>query len=183
MWKHDHVSEVQAKLLTQGVVEVHGEVDDDMVRYMHDALTRLRGIGSPPIEINITSGGGNVMVGLDIYDMLRAYSGQKTGLVIGHASSIAAVILQACDTRQVFRHATILIHLVSAGRVSLEQLHNKEKLRRLQKRMEEDQRRIYGILRGRTRQPLQRIQRVCKEDREMTSEEAYAFGLVDEIRD
>jgi ATP-dependent protease ClpP protease subunit len=55
------------------------------------ALLNLK--DNPPIQINITSSGGDVDSGLLIYDLIRLYPGETTGRVVGFARSIALIVL------------------------------------------------------------------------------------------
>ena len=56
---------------------------------------------------------------MDAYDMLKYYKGKKTGIVVGFAMSMAAILLQTCDERKAYRHAGILIHHIAQGSVEL----------------------------------------------------------------
>jgi len=183
MWKYDALDATQLELLKHGIIDLGGDVDEDMVRYVREALIRLTAQGSPQVEVMITSGGGSVKVGLDIYDALRYYVGKKAGIVHGFAQSMAALILQACDHRRCLRHAFLLIHHVAEERVSLDVLRDDEKLRRLREDLEESQSRLYKILSTRTRKSVDEIGVACSQEKEMTAEQALAFGLIDEIVD
>ena len=83
MWKFKELDETQQKLLKSGIIDIGGSVDADMALYVREALLRLRAEGNPPVSLHITSSGGSVSIGLDIYDTIRLYLGQKTGIVTG----------------------------------------------------------------------------------------------------
>ena len=180
MWNTD-LDPVDLKLLERNIIDIRGEVDEKMALHVREALRRLVAHGSPDITVTITSGGGSVTIGLDIYDALRLYPGKKTGQVFGFARSIAAVILQACDLRQCARYAHLMLHHVTRREVSLTTLRDKRKLQELVEDMERNQTRIYSILVSRSHQPLRVIKETCKKETEMTAEEAKEFGLVDEV--
>jgi ATP-dependent protease ClpP protease subunit len=63
-----------------------------------------------PVEILIDSEGGSIPDGLAIYDMFKAYKGQKTIIVVGLAASIAGVIAMAGDKIQMSKNAYIFTH-------------------------------------------------------------------------
>lgn len=158
-----------------------GEVDRKMFEYAQEAILLLIAKGSPDIEITITSGGGSVDYGLDIYDLLRLYKGRKIISIYSIAASMGAIIVQACELRKVARHAKVLIHYVSRRNTSLAQLKDPIKLEEIIKDLEASQNRLEAILMERTKQSLDTIQKECEKDRQMTAEEALDFGLVDEI--
>ncbi|MEK7576131.1 MAG: ATP-dependent Clp protease proteolytic subunit, partial [Patescibacteria group bacterium] len=71
MWKHDNLDEVQLGLLKKNILAIGGEIDPPNAIYVREALLRLTAAGSPEITINITSDGGEVDIGLAIFDMIR----------------------------------------------------------------------------------------------------------------
>ena len=181
MWKHDKLDDVQISLLDQNIISIGGEIDSGTALYVREALLRLMGKGSPPVKVLITSDGGSVRFGLNIYDGLKYYAGEKTGVVLGIAHSMAAVILQACQKRQCMRHSCILIHHVSTMNVGLDALRNPAKMAKIKEDLEEDQARIYKILSDRTGKSVDAISAECAKDQSMNSENALEFGLIDKV--
>lgn len=181
MWKHDKLDDVQIALLNQNIISIGGEIDSNNALYVREALLRLMGKGSPPIKVMITSNGGSVQYGLDIYDGLRYYAGEKTGVVLGAARSMAAVILQACQKRQCMRHSLVLIHHISTTEMDLDALRDSIETKKIKKNLEKDQNRIYKILSDRTGHTVAEISAECVKNQSMTSEEALKFGLIDEV--
>ncbi len=173
--------ELQRTLLRKNILLVDGKVDEDMLLYMQRALGILVSNGSPDIQLLFTSGGGNVDLGLHIYDMLRLYPGKKTGTVLTHAKSMAAVILQACENRQCARHGVVMIHHINTNRMSLDTLRNKELLEERIRDMEESQESLYKILSDRCKKTREEIVTACEEGNNFTAEEARVFGLVDVV--
>jgi len=163
------------------IIDIVGEVNKDMYRYVRTAIRYLLSRGSPEIRVLISSPGGLVDAGLDIYDELRLYPGRKTATVNDNAASMGALILQACDLRQCARHSHILIHHISTGNVTLDTLRSKKKLKNMVDSMEADQKRLYDILATRTGKSVKKISSACKKDEYMTAKEALGFGLIDEI--
>lgn len=182
MWENNKLDETQRGLLNQNIIAIGGEVDPDMAMYIREALLRFISKGSPAIKVLITSGGGSVAIGLDIYDLLRDYSGEKTAVVQGHAYSIAAVILQACEKRVAMSHSHILIHHISRKEVGLDTLREEVKIIEVREEMEDIQKKIYKILSEKTGHTVQEINEECIKDRLMNAEEALKFGLIDEIK-
>jgi ATP-dependent Clp protease protease subunit len=181
MRKYENLSELQKKLLDRKIIDLPAEVDIDMALYVREALMRLRAKGSPEIEIRITSNGGNIIYGLNIYDDLRNYAGKKIGVVVGVAGSIAAIILQACDVRKSYRHSCLLIHHVSKNSVSLDDLEDEYKNKKLVTALQKDQQLLYAILMERTGRTLEELKVTCAKAEDMTTPEALEYGLIDEI--
>lgn len=177
------LSDPQRDLLetTNPIIDIVGAIEEPMFWYVRRAIMFLRSRNTPDIEVYITSPGGRVSVGLDIYDLLRLYPGHKTAMVHDRAESMGALILQACDVRKIAKHSAVLIHHISSSNVSLDVIQSVRRLKGMRESMETDQRRLYDVLSTRTGKKATIIKRECAKDRHMTAEEALAFGLVDEI--
>lgn len=182
MWKNNTLDEVQLGLISQNIVTISGEVDWDMAMYIREALLRLTAKGSPAVTLLVTSSGGNVAVGLDIYDALRFYAGEITGVVHGYSRSTATIILQGCRKRVAMRHARVMVHHICNKEISLDVLRDEIKLKKAIEDIERAQQRFYTILADRTGRSVGEIREVCVKGEDMSSEEALAFGLVEEIR-
>ncbi len=177
---HAEMTELQLEQLQIGIIDLVGVVDEEMMLYLRHATSWLQVNGNPTITVQISSGGGDAHCGLAIYDILRLYKGDKTGLVIEQASSAAAIILQSCTKRVAAKHATLLIHLVASTHVSMDQLYGK-KLKEFKKHMLETQRSMEEIISARTGKKLRQVRATCQKDKSMNSTEALEFGLIDEI--
>ena len=173
--------ETHNNLLLKDSLWLGGKVDGDMADYVGESFAKLMARGAPPITVYITSSGGSVTVGLDIYDMLSVYPGRVKGVVAAFARSIAVVILQACTTRTAFEHARILIHHISTQEITLDEMRSWKKKQEILADMEKNQERLYRILSRRTGKPVADIRRTCKKNKDMTAREALAFGLIDDI--
>ncbi len=178
---NQELSPNQFALLERNVLYLEGEVRGEMVDQVHFSIMELDGRGSPPIEIRIYTGGGDVHAGLAVYDFLRRYEGKKTGVVYGYARSMGAVILQACDERLCLPYSTVLIHHVSTTSVSLDELEDPDRLDRLRKSLQADQETLYEILVTRSGKTKEEVRDACKKDKDMTAKEALDFGLIDKI--
>ena len=181
MWKYENLNPIQHELLAKNTIDLQGEVDSSMALYVRESLVRLSAKGSPDVKITITSTGGDVDCGLDIFDYIRLYPGKTTGVVVGYAKSMAAIILQACTHRTASAHSRILIHHISRNQLSLNVLRSRKELRALKSAMEKSQARLYEVLSGKTGKSIGQIKRECEKDNNMFAEEALSFGLIDEI--
>lgn len=167
--------------LQEPIITIGSDIDRSMYLRVRDSVAYLLSRGSPKLKVMVDSGGGDVAAGLDIYDLLRLYPGETTGLVVGRAASMATIVLQALNKRLCARHAGILIHHISRSSVSLDVLGSDKEVRKTLDVMRQQQSRLNDILVARTGKNISVIRAECRKDRMMSSEEALAFGLIDEI--
>lgn len=95
------------------VVSISGtigwDVSPDDVR---TAITEAKG---EPLDIQISSPGGFVLEGLEIYNLIRNYSGEKTTHLMGAAASMASYIALAGDTVRAEANTVYMIHNALGG--------------------------------------------------------------------
>lgn len=169
------------KLLAQNTLAIDSEISGSVGNYIFEALQELTSRGSPPINLTIASNGGDVTVGLNVYDILSTYPGQVNGTVVGYARSMGVIILQACTRRYAHQHASLLIHHVSKRQVNLDVLVSERRLAKTIREMQRHQQFLYQILAKRTKRSVPQIRRACSLDKDMSATEALEFGLIDEI--
>ncbi len=174
------MTEIQKKLLEKKRIDLMGEVNEEMLKYLREAVQILTIEGNPPLTVLITSGGGNASMGLDLYDLIKFYPGKKIGLVHGIAASMAAIILQACDWRVITPNGRILIHHIKCHNFPLTALKNADELDKFLKSRAHlfNQ---YEILTKKTGKEVGEILARCEEDEYMPAQEAVQYGLVDQI--
>ncbi len=133
------------------------------------------------INLYINSPGGIVTAGLAVYDTMQYIKSDITTICMGMAMSFGALLLAAGTKgkRYALPHARIMIHqpLISGGGISgpvsdidietKELLHAKEKLNM--------------ILADHTGQSLDKIKQDTERNFYMSSEEAKAYGIIDEV--
>ncbi len=175
----NEVFEDLLKLPTPKII-LSGKVDREMRNRVFRSLTFLTTKGSPDVEIIIESSGGEVSHGLDIYDALRLYQGKKKGIVISEAGSMAAIILQACDTRQCASHAYILVHNGDC-RIKFDVLFDDAALAAFKKEKQETLSLLHTILSTKTGKEDREVVEMCKPDKWITAQKALELGLIDEI--
>jgi len=181
MTRYDSLSEVQSNLLQKKIIDLAGEVDQDMFRYVREALIRLTAQDYPEIEILISSKGGDCDIGLDIYDLILNYPGKTIGKAFGFANSMATVILQACDIRLAAKHAFLLIHNPRTSWVSWDELHGQKKLIEKIKFLDVSRSAMLNSYLDRTGRTRRQIEKAMRQAKNMTAEEALKFGLIDGI--
>lgn len=99
-----------------------GEVNEEFFTKMIRSLLILKKKNSEsPVTIYLNSDGGNVGLGLALHDFIQAMPFHITIVVLGEASSISAIILQAADSRKISAKSTIMLHMASYSVESLPQ--------------------------------------------------------------
>lgn len=148
-----------------------------------DSINRWRRIDPGcDIRIEINSPGGGVFSGLNLYDVLREASAQGHRIITcayGYAASMAGILLQAGDERQISPNAFLMIHEVSSGAIGKwsEMVDEVEFVERLQKI-------ALTILARRSTLSIAAIKRrSARKDWWLDAGEAVKFGFVDTIFD
>ncbi len=112
-------NKIKMALLEKSTPELrlYGPVDESMADYVRQAIMFLEsGSKQPAIRVSITSNGGSVVAGMEIFGLLSDYEGGAHGYVMGYAYSAAAqYILQGCLIRYAHRYSNLMCHYVHMG--------------------------------------------------------------------
>ncbi len=171
--------DIYSRLLVDRIVFL-GTPIDDMVSNLIIAQLLFLQMTDPKKDIHlyINSPGGSVTAGLAIYDTLQFLTCDTNTYCIGQASSMGAVLLAAGTKGKRFAlpNARIMIHQPWGGvqgQATDISIQAKEILR-LKDRLNE----ILAKHCGRT---VDELAKDTDRDRFMSSEEARAYGLVDQV--
>lgn len=134
-----------------------------------------------PITVIINNQGGDSQHGMAIYDAIKMCKSAVHGVVIGHAYSMGAWILQACDVRKMSKHSSMMIHDgdgVVSGR--------KEELKHWKKFYDELDEVCQDILYSRIKEkipnfPITKLKSMLRTDTILWPQQAVDLGLCDEI--
>ena len=133
------------------------------------------------IEIIFNSPGGGVIAGMALFDFilyLRRKGHNITTLALGHAASMAGILLQAGTTRAMGSEAWLLIHEISFSAVGKigEVEDTTEWVKRICKR-------VVKIFADRSKLSAAQIEKRWKrQDWWISSDDCLKWGLVDEVR-
>lgn len=172
-----------AVFVKKRVVPIIGKVNYDMYRRTFSIISELLLQGAPDILVVIDSNGGDTGFGLDIYDLIKTYPGQTTGMVFRMAASMGATILQACTKRLCAEHGEIMIHYITQNNVPydvVEDLRSRS-LKQVRASMKRTQRAIYGMLARHSGKSEKEIRAACRKTSYMLPPEAKKFGLIDGV--
>lgn len=172
--------DIYSRLLKDRIIFLGTAIDDAVANSVIAQLLFLESDDQEKeIQMYINSPGGSVTAGLGIYDAVHHIQCPVNTMVIGQASSMAAVLLASgSGKRYALPNARIMIHqpLVHGGiggQVTDIEISAKE-LVRAKERMAE-------ILAKHTGRPFQRVWADTERDYYMNAREALDYGLVDSI--
>lgn len=138
--------------------------------------------GVTDVYLMMSTPGGTVMNGLNLYNVLRAFPVNLTTHNVGNIDSIGNAIFLAGRHRYACAHSTFMFHGVGIdikGAYRLEQKNLGEHLRLILA----DQKRIGDILREHTSLNERHVRTLFKEARTKDADYARSVGIVHEIRD
>ena len=130
------------------------------------------------VQLFINSPGGSVIPGLGIYDTMQYIEPQVSTICTGMAASMGAVLLAAGEKgkRTALHHSRVMIHQPMGGMQG--QVSDMEISYNLIKELQKE---LYEILSLHTGKTYKTIEKDCDRDNWMKSDEALAYGLVDEV--
>jgi ATP-dependent Clp protease protease subunit len=171
--------DIYSRLLRDRIVFLGTPIDDNVANAVIAQLLFLEA-DDPDKDINIyiNSPGGSVTAGMAIYDTMQFVKPDITTICVGQAASMGALLLAAGThgKRYSLPHSRILLHQPMggfSGQASDIDIHAREILRLKQS--------LNAILQQHTGQDLERLQQDTDRDFFMSSEEAVAYGVIDEV--
>ncbi|HDS16382.1 MAG TPA: ATP-dependent Clp endopeptidase proteolytic subunit ClpP [Proteobacteria bacterium] len=171
--------DIYSRLLRDRIVFLGTAIDDNVANAVIAQLLFLEA-DDPDKDINIyvNSPGGSVTAGLAIYDTMQFVKPDITAICVGQAASMGALLLASgtAGKRYALPHARIMLHQPMggfSGQASDIDIHAREILR-----LKED---LNEILRRHTGQALERLQNDTDRDFFMSSEQAVAYGVIDQV--
>jgi ATP-dependent Clp protease protease subunit len=171
--------DIFSRLLKERIVFIGTPIDDTIASLVIAQLLFLES-EDPDKDINlyINCPGGSVSSGLAIYDTMQYIRPDVATICIGLAASMGAVLLAGGTKgkRAGLPNSRIMIHQPwggvqgTASDISIQA----EEILRTKKRLNE-------ILSSHCGQPLEQIEKDTDRDRYMSSDEAKAYGLIDNV--
>ena len=171
--------DIYSRLLKDRIIFIGTPVSDDMANVVIAQLLFLeKEDAGKDIDIYINSPGGSVTAGLAIYDAMQLVKPDVSTICVGQASSMGAVLLLAGSKGKRFAlpNSRILIHQPSAGfqGQASDIAIQAEEILKIKKK-------LYEIMSKHTGQPIEKIEKDADRDYFMSSEEAKAYGIIDEV--
>ena len=171
--------DIYSRLLKERVIFVVGPVEDHMANLIVAQLLFLESENpDKDIHLYINSPGGSVTAGMAIYDTMQFIKSSVSTMCIGQAASMGAVLLAGGEKgkRYCLPHSRIMIHQPLGGfqgQATDIEIHAREILLVREK--------LNQILADHTGQSLDKISQDTDRDNFMSSDDAMAYGLIDEV--
>ncbi len=171
--------DIYSRLLKDRIIILGTPIDDTVANLIVAQLLFLESEDEgKDINLYINSPGGSVYAGLAIYDTMQYIKSDVSTMCYGMGMSMGAILLTAGakGKRYALPNSKIMIHEGSAGyqgALTDIAIQAKEVL--------SVRRRMAEIIAEHTGQSFEQVEKDIDRDRFMTSEEAKAYGMIDEI--
>ena len=171
--------DIFSRLLNDRIIFLGEEVNDTTASLVVAQLLYLEAQDpDKDIQFYINSPGGSVTDGMAIYDTMQYIKPDVSTICMGMAASMASVLLAAGTPgkRYALPYSRVMIHQPlggAQGQATEIEIHAREILR-----IREE---MNGILAKHTGQSKEKIAQDTERDYYLTSEEAKAYGLIDEV--
>jgi ATP-dependent Clp protease protease subunit len=173
--------DIYSRLLRDRVILLEGEVHDTMANLIVAQLLYLESENSEAdISLYINSPGGSVTAGMAIYDTMQFIKPDISTIVMGQAASMGSLLAQAGapGKRKMLPHARHMIHQPSGGargQATDMEIQVKEILE-MKKYLTE----IY-VEHNSKNKTFDELKADMERDNFMSAQQAFDYGLVDEI--
>lgn len=168
-----------SRLLKDRIVFLGTEVDDYVANIIVAQFLFLeKEDPDKDIEFYINSPGGSVYAGLAIYDTMQLIKPQVATTCVGMAASMGAVLLAggAEGKRSCLPNSRVMIHQVSSGFRGTAADINVQ-VAETNKIMDT----LMQIMAKHTKKPEEQIRKDVDRDYWMSSDEAAAYGIIDQV--
>jgi len=173
--------DIYSRLLKERIIFLTGQVNDYVASLICAQLLFLESENpTKDISFYINSPGGVVTAGLAIYDTMRYIRPAVSTVCIGQAASMGSLLLCAGEAgkRYALPNSRVMVHQPSGGaqgQASDIEIQAREILKIRE--------RLNLIYVEHTGKSLDEIEKALDRDSYLSSEEAKAFGLIDEVVD
>lgn len=172
---------LESRLLADRKVYIQGEIDDEMACSFEQQIQYLLSEDSEkPIDIYISTPGGNVAAGLHMYDVLKSIRVNTTMWCRGTTASMGAIILAGGQKgrRLILPHAKVMVHepLIAGGVGG-----SATSIQRTAESIMETKKITDELLAAETGKSKAAIEQAIAFDNYMNAQEAVNFGIADKV--
>ncbi|MEX0981644.1 MAG: ATP-dependent Clp endopeptidase proteolytic subunit ClpP [Bacteroidales bacterium] len=171
--------DVFSRLMMDRIIFLGTPIDDYVANIIQAQLLYLDSADpAKDVQIYFNSPGGSVHAGLGIYDTMQYTNCDVSTICTGMAASMAAVLLTAgtAGKRSALKHSRVMIHQPmggAQGQASDIEITTREILKLKNE--------LYAIIAEHSGKDVKKVEKDSDRDYWMTSEEAKAYGMVDEV--
>jgi ATP-dependent Clp protease protease subunit len=146
------------------------------------AMANLSNQGIPRVTLCLSTPGGAVMCGLNLYHMLKAFPFELTTYNVGNVDSIGNAVFLAGEKRYACPNTTFMFHGVSFTTEAGKEFGEKLLTERLEGLMA-DQKRIGAVLEERTTLTSAQIEPLFLEAKTKDPDYAKRSGIIHDIKE
>jgi ATP-dependent protease ClpP protease subunit len=157
--------------------EINAHTTESLIAAMANCVGQVT-----KVNLLLSTPGGAVMNGINLYNVLRAFPFKLVTHNVGNVDSIGNAVFLAGEERYACQHSTFMFHGVAAGIQGTTQLGAKQ-LREGLASVEADELRIGSIIEQRTKLTHADVLDLFLEMRTKDAAYAVGAGIVDEIKD
>lgn len=171
--------DVFSRLMMDRIIFLGTPIDDYVANIIQAQLLYLDSADpAKDVQIYFNSPGGSVHAGLGIYDTMQYTNCDVATICTGMAASMAAVLLAAgtAGKRSALKHSRVMIHQPMGGAQG--QASDIEITAREIMKLKHE---LYVIIAEHSGKDVKKVERDSDRDYWMTSAEAKAYGMVDEV--
>jgi len=187
----ERAMDLYSRLMRDRIIMLEGEVEDQMANLIVAQLLFLESEdSSKDITMFINSPGGSVSAGLAIYDTMQFIAPAVATYVVGQAASMGSFLAQAgaAGKRFVLPESRTMIHRVSSGTpgtygsVHIQDLQFEDARRSFDESVRINKRLTELYVRHNTAgKTYEELFEIMKFDTFLSSDEAVAYGLADQV--
>jgi ATP-dependent Clp endopeptidase proteolytic subunit ClpP len=159
-----------------GHIYIDDEIDGYMAQSVKEQIEANRGVDK--LVVHISSPGGSVNLGYNIYHRLKNLPIQKECVIEGNCMSIATLISLACDRIIALNPSRYMIHLPSMGLEG-----TRSDLENGAKELKQIEDEIVAVYQKKTNLPAEQLMAMMSKETYMSADEARGFGFVDEVKE
>jgi ATP-dependent Clp protease protease subunit len=171
--------DIYSRLLKDGVIFLGSAIDDNVANVIIAQLLFLEADDpEKDVSLYINSPGGVISSGMAIYDTMRFIKNDVVTICIGHAASMAAILLAAGTKGKRFAlpNSKVIIHQPLGGfqGQATDIFIHAEEMRKVKEK-------IIEILASHTGQKKEKIAMDIERDYIMSADEALKYGIIDSV--
>jgi ATP-dependent Clp protease protease subunit len=171
--------DVFSRLMMDRIIFLGTGINDQVANIVQAQLLFLESADAKKdIQIYMNSPGGSVYAGLGIYDTMQVVAPDVATICTGMAASMGAVLLCAGTKgkRSALKHSRVMIHQPMGGAQGQASDMEITLIEILKLKKE-----LYEIIANHSGQEFDKVEHDSDRDYWMTSEEAKAYGMIDEV--
>ena len=172
---------LDSELLSERIILIDNTITSQTAVDFYKSM-RFLAKTDEPIKVVICSGGGEVISGQAIYDLMQGVKNEVHTYCIGRAASMAAGLLAAGTKghRCILPHSEVMIHeVLIGGGVG----GSATSISKISESINKTRDVMNGILAKHTGKTIEEINEATSFDNYMTAQQAVEFGICDKITD